>query len=327
MASNSIIPNGGTSSILVAKKAKKLKGKNRTWEAMKKNYDLYLFLLPALAYFVIFHYGPMYGVQIAFKEFIATKGIWGSEWIGFDNFERFLRSYKFITILTNTLAVSLYSMVFGFLPPIILALLLNQVQHERYKKFVQTVTYAPHFISVVVMVSMLFCFLSPRNGVINIMIQFLGGESINFMGEADWFRFIYIASGIWQDIGWSSIIYIAALAGISSELHEAAIMDGANKLQRMRHIDIPGIMPTAIIMLILKAGGLMNVGFQKVFLMQTPLNLSTSQVISTYVYNVGLINADFSFATAVGLFNSVVNFVLIIIVNNISRKVSETSLW
>lgn len=299
----------------------------KTWQLMKRNYDLYLFLLPTLVFFLIFHYGPMYGVQIAFKDFVATKGIWGSDWVGFEHFARFFRSYQFKNVLGNTLALSLYSLLFGFLPPIIFALLLNQVANQRYKKFVQSVTYAPHFISVVVMVSIIFTFTSPRNGVINMAIQAFGGTPINFMGEHTWFRPIYIFSGIWQELGFASVIYIAALAGISPELHEAAIIDGATKLQRIRHIDIPGILPTAVIMLILRVGGVMNVGFQKVFLMQTPLNLSKSQVISTYVYNVGLIDADFSFSTAVGLFNSVINFILIMSVNAVSRKVSETSLW
>ena len=312
---------------LISPKTEQVRKRNATLVKMRKNYDLYLFLLPTLIYLLIFRYHPMYGVQIAFKDFIASDGIWGSEWVGFDHFLRFFRSYMFSTVLRNTITLSLYGMVFGFLPPILLALMLNHVGSGRFKKFVQSVTYAPHFISVVVMVSILFCFLSPRSGVVNTAIQLFGGEPINFMGEQRWFRFIYIVSGIWQELGFASVIYIAALAGVGPELHEAAIMDGANKLQRIRHIDIPGILPTAVIMLILKAGGIMSVGFQKTFLMQTPLNLSTSQVISTYVYNVGLINGDFSFATAVGLFNSVVNLIMILLVNAIARKVNETSLW
>lgn len=292
-----------------------------------KNYDLYLFLLPTLLYFAIFHYGPMYGVQIAFKNYIATEGIWGSQWVGMENFRRFFNSFQFQTVVLNTIKLSFYSLIFGFFPPILLALLLNQVYARKFKKFVQTVTYAPHFISTVVMVSMLFIFLAPRNGIINMFIKALGGQAINFMGSPSWFRTVYIVSDIWQHVGWLSIIYTAALTNISQEFYEAAIIDGANRLQRILNIEIPGILPTAIILLILRSGNIMNVAFQKVFLMQTPLNLSQSQVISTYVYQIGLKNADFSFATAVGLFNSVVNFAMILLVNGISRRVSEISLW
>jgi len=297
------------------------------WKAVLKNYDLYLFLLPTLIYFLVFHYAPMYGVQIAFKDFIATRGIWGSPWVGLEHFRRFFNSFQFRTVLVNTISLSFFSLFFGFWPPILLALMLNQVSNQKFKRLVQTVTYAPHFISVVVVVSMLFAFLALRNGMINLIIVRLGGTAIDFMGSANWFRTIYVASDIWQHVGWSSIIYIAALSSINPELHEAAIIDGANRIRRIWHVEIPGILPTIIILLILRSGSIMSVGFQKVFLMQTALNLRTSQVISTYVYQVGLINADFSFATAVGLFNSVINFAIIIIVNAISRKISETSLW
>jgi putative aldouronate transport system permease protein len=299
----------------------------RKLRAVVKNYDLYLFLLPTLLYFAIFLYGPMYGVQIAFKDYVATEGIWGSQWVGFMHFERFFNSFQFWAVLRNTILLSLYTLAFGFFPPILLALMLNQVGGQRFKKFVQTVTYAPHFISIVVLVSMLFAFLSPRSGIVNMMIKALGGAPIDFMGSPKWFRTVYIVSDIWQNIGWSSIIYIAALTSISPELHEASLIDGANRLQRIWHIEIPGILPTVIILLILRSGSIMTVGFQKVFLMQTPLNLSQSQVISTYVYQVGLKNADFSFATAVGLFNSVINFIIILLVNGVSRRINETSLW
>lgn len=291
------------------------------------NWDLYIFLLPTLIYYAIFHYAPMYGLQIAFKSFKATKGIWGSPWVGLDNFARFFRSAQFWDILSNTVVLSLESLVLGFFPPIILALMLNQVENEKFKKFVQGVTYAPHFISTVVMVSLLFCLLSTRNGIINRVIMFFGGEAVPFMRDAEYFRGTYIVSGIWQSMGFSAIIYIAALAGISSELHEAAIIDGASKWQRMIHIDIPGILPTITILLIMRSGSIMSVGFEKVFLMQTSLNLKRSQVISTYVYQVGLVDANFSFSAAVGFFNSIVNFIMIMLVNFISSKISETSLW
>ena len=315
-----------TNTEMVGKLGSGIKRKSK-WQAIKKNYDLYIFLLPTVLYFLIFRYGPMYGIQIAFKDFIATQGIWGSPWVGFEHFRRFFNSFQFKAVLINTIALSFYTLFFGFWPPILLALMLNQVGNEKFKRFVQTVTYAPHFISVVVVVSMLFAFLALRNGLVNIAIRALGGEAIDFMGSARWFRTIYVLSDIWQNMGWSSIIYIAALSGISPELHEAAIIDGANRIQRIWHIEIPGILPTIIILLILRSGSIMNVGFQKVFLMQTPLNMSVSQVISTYVYQIGLINADFSFATAVDLFNSVINFAIIITVNAISRRLSETSLW
>ena len=291
------------------------------------NWDLYIFLLPTLIYYAIFHYAPMYGLQIAFKSFKATKGIWGSPWVGLDNFARFFRSAQFWDILSNTVVLSLESLVLGFFPPIILALMLNQVENEKFKKFVQGVTYAPHFISTVVMVSLLFCLLSTRNGIINRIIMFFGGEAVPFMRDAEYFRGTYIVSGIWQSMGFSAIIYIAALAGISSELHEAAIIDGASKWQRVLHIDIPGILPTITILLIMRSGSIMSVGFEKVFLMQTSLNLKRSQVISTYVYQVGLVDANFSFSAAVGFFNSIVNFIMIMLVNFISSKISETSLW
>ncbi len=291
------------------------------------NWDLYIFLLPTLIYYAIFHYAPMYGLQIAFKSFKATKGIWGSPWVGLDNFARFFRSAQFWDILSNTVVLSLESLVLGFFPPIILALMLNQVENEKFKKFVQGVTYAPHFISTVVMVSLLFCLLSTRNGIINRIIMFFGGEAVPFMRDAEYFRGTYIVSGIWQSMGFSAIIYIAALAGISSELHEAAIIDGASKWQRVIHIDIPGILPTITILLIMRSGSIMSVGFEKVFLMQTSLNLKRSQVISTYVYQVGLVDANFSFSAAVGFFNSIVNFIMIMLVNFISSKISETSLW
>ena len=291
------------------------------------NWDLYIFLLPTLIYYAIFHYAPMYGLQIAFKSFKATKGIWGSPWVGLDNFARFFRSAQFWDILSNTVVLSLESLVLGFFPPIILALMLNQVENEKFKKFVQGVTYAPHFISTVVMVSLLFCLLSTRNGLINRVIMFFGGEAVPFMRDAEYFRGTYIVSGIWQSMGFSAIIYIAALAGISSELHEAAIIDGASKWQRVLHIDIPGILPTITILLIMRSGSIMSVGFEKVFLMQTSLNLKRSQVISTYVYQVGLVDANFSFSAAVGFFNSIVNFIMIMLVNFISSKISETSLW
>lgn len=292
-----------------------------------RNYELYLFLLPTIIVLLIFHYWPMYGIQIAFKEYIPTKGITGSPWVGLENFRRFFKSYAFGKIIRNTIAISLYSLIAGFPVPVILALLLNQLNSLKYKKVIQTVTYAPHFISDVVLVGMLALFLSPRSGIVNQLLKLLGMEPILFMGEPGMFRHIYVWSGIWKEMGWSSIIYLAALTAVSPELHEAAIIDGATKIQRIRHIDLPSILPTITIMFILRMGRVMNVGFEKVFLMQNSLNLEVSEVISTYVYKRGLIGAEYSYSAAIGLFNSLINFVLLITFNRIAKSVGETSLW
>lgn len=269
----------------------------------------------------------MYGVQIAFKDFIATKGIWGSPWVGFKHFERFFDSYFFWRLIGNTLGISLYELAVGFPIPILLALMINEVRLKGYRKFVQTVTYAPHFLSTVVIVGMLLMFLSPTSGLVNLAIQAFGGEPISFMTEPGWFKTIYVFSGVWQQMGWSSIIYLAALAGIDPQLHEAAKVDGATRLQRIWHVNLPGIRPTIVILLILNFGSLMGVGFEKVFLMQNSLNMEGSDVISTYVYRSGILGAQYSFSAAVGLFNSVVNFILLITVNRIARKVNQVSLW
>ena len=291
------------------------------------NWQLYLFLLPTVAYFLIFRYYPMYGLQIAFRNYKASKGIWGSTWVGLKNFQHFFNTADFSRLLKNTLAVSVENLLLSFPIPIILALLLNQLPSQRYKKIVQTTIYAPHFISTVVLVGIIFLFFSPSSGIVNHLIAALGGERIHFMAEAGLFRPMYIGSDIWQSAGWGSILYLAALSGINPELHEAAIMDGANKFQRVWHIDIPGILPTVVIMFILNSGKVMTVGFEKAYLMQTSLNISTSEIIATYVYKRGLLQSQFSFSTAVGVFESVVNLVLICSVNFISKKVSNSSLF
>lgn len=269
----------------------------------------------------------MYGVTIAFKDFNAIKGILGSPWVGFDHFVRFFHSYQFWPLIKNTITISLYQLIAGFPVPIILAILLNQTRNKRFKSLVQTVTYAPHFISVVVLVGMLLIFLSPRTGFINHWIQAFGGQAILFMGEPTYFKSIYVLSGIWQNTGWASIIYLAALASISPELYEAAKVDGASKWKQILHIDLPGIMPTAIIIFILNVGQIMNVGFQKLYLMQNPLTESSQEIISTYVYKIGLISNQYSYSTAINLFNSVINILLLVLVNYISKRVSQTSLW
>ncbi|MCU6711190.1 ABC transporter permease subunit [Paenibacillus sp. J5C_2022] len=272
----------------------------------------------------------MAGVQIAFKEYDFTKGVWGSEWIGWDNFQRFFNSYQFSKIIWNTLSLSFYSLLIGFPLPILFALVLNSFTGHRFKKLVQSVSYMPHFISTVVIVGMLVQIFNPRTGAFGSLYTMLTDKIMpDILANQDAFQHLYVWSGIWQSIGWSSIIYIAALSSVDEHLHEAAQIDGASRLQRVRHIDFPSILPTATIMLILAAGNIMDVGFEKVFLMQNNLNLAKSEVISTYVYKVGLTigTGDFSFATAIGLFNSVINFILLIGVNFAAKRLSDTSLW
>lgn len=304
-----------------------VQAKRKTWVQVKRNYELYLFLLPILLVYLVFKYYPMYGVQIAFKDFSPSQGIWGSEWVGFKHFIDFFDSYNFWTIISNTLTLSFLSLVFGFPAPVIIAILLNQMLGKRYKKFIQTVIYAPHFISTVVLVGMLNVFLSPNSGIVNHLITLFGGEPILFMANEGWFRPLYILSGIWQETGFSTIIYLAALAVVNPELHEAAIMDGASKWKRVWYVDIPGILPTIVILLILALGNIMSIGFEKAFLMQSDLNYATSNIIPTYVYELGIQKAQYSFSTAVGLFNSVINIILIVTVNRVARKLTETSLW
>lgn len=300
---------------------------NHRLKRITKNYELYLFILPGLVYFILFCYVPMYGVQIAFKDYNVVRGIWGSPWVGLLNLNYFFKSYFFWNTIGNTLTITLYSLAVGFPIPILLALMLNEVSGRRFKKTVQTVTYAPYFISTVVMVGMIIALLSPTTGIVNKLVNVLGMESVSFLTRNELFSSVYVWTGVWQYSGWGSIIYIAALAGIDPQLHESAVIDGATRLQRIRHINIPGILPTIVIMLILNTGNLMNVGFEKVFLMQNPLNLGASEVISTYVYKVGLQSAQYSFSSAVGLFNSVINFILLVSVNSLIKRINETSLW
>lgn len=303
------------------------KGWDSTLKQILKNWELYLLTIPVLAYYIIFQYWPMYGVQIAFKDYIPTIGIWGSPWVGFKHFERLFKSYQFWGLLKNTVGISIYQLVAGFPIPIALALMMNEVKNKAFKKTIQTVTYAPHFLSTVVLVGLVTAFLSPGNGVVNQLIKALGGESIYFMAQPSWFKTLYVLSGIWQNSGWNSIIYMAAIAGIDVQLYESAIVDGASKFKRLWHITIPGLIPTIVILLILNMGNLMSVGFEKVFLMQNDMNLDTSDVFSTYVYRMGILGSQFSFSSAVGLFNSIVNCALLLVVNSISKKLTENSLW
>ena len=294
---------------------------------MKRHWGLYLLLLPPLIYIIIFHYIPMFGIQIAFRNFIPTDGLFGSPWVGFLNFQKFFKSYVFWRVIKNTLGLNLYWLFVSSPIPIILAIAVNEVTSAGLKKTVQMVTYAPHFISMAILVSMVMQILSPHTGIVNNIIKLLGGQPVNFMGEAAYFKSIFVWSGVWQQAGYSSIIYIAALAGIDLQLYEAAVVDGASKLKRIWYIDIPGILPTAVILLVLHTGRIMNIGFEKIYLMQNSMNISSSEVISTYVYKVGLINGNYSFSTAIGLFNSLINLMLIVLVNKAARKFSDTSLW
>ncbi|NOU76869.1 ABC transporter permease subunit [Paenibacillus sp. LMG 31458] len=305
----------------------RVKMKSKSMKRIWKNWELYVFALPAIAYFIIFHYIPLYGIQIAFKDFTAVKGIWGSEWVGLEHFRHFFASYYFWSLIRNTIGISLYELAVGFPIPIILALAMNELKNGFFKKLVQTVTYMPHFISVVVMAGIIISFLSPTTGIINQVMKVLGGEPIAFLMEPGWFKTIFVLSGVWQNMGWGTIIYLAALAGIDPQQHEAAVIDGANRLQRVRHINIPGIMPTIIILLILNVGSFMAVGFEKVFLLQNPINMESSDVISTFVYRSGLLQGQYSFSAAVGLFNAIINFVLLMTVNKIAKRTSQTSLW
>jgi putative aldouronate transport system permease protein len=294
------------------------------------SWEFYVFLIIPLAYLVIFVYIPMAGVQIAFRRFTPRGGMWGSEWVGLRNFVKFFQSYQLKRILPNTLRLSFYSLTAGFPIPVIFALLLNVMGNGRTKKLIQTVTYMPHFISTVVLVGMVIRICSPVNGLYAHIIRLFDLKNVDILAQPDTFPHLYVWSGIWQNFGWSSIIYLAALAGVSSELHEAAEIDGANRFQRVIHIDFPAILPTATIMLILGCGSIMGVGFEKVYLMQNDMNLRTSEVISTYVYKVGLGSgglSDFSYATAIGFFNSVINLIMVGGVNAMTKRMSDTSLW
>lgn len=294
-------------------------GRKMLKRRLVSNWQLYAMLLIPLAVTIIYKYVPMYGIQIAFRDYKASRGMFGSEWVGLEWFRRFFSSPNCIRMIKNTVLLSLYSLLWSFPIPIILALMINQLRFHRFKRVVQTVLYAPHFISIMVVCGMIRIFLSPSGGLINLLM----GTNIDFLTEASAFRTIYIASGIWQDAGWGMIVYMATLSNIDTTQYEAAKIDGASVFQRIRHIDIPELIPTIVLMLIMSAGNLMNVGFEKVWLLQTDLNKATSDVIAVYVYQQGIENAKYSYSTAVGLFNTVVNIILLIIVNKICSKMSD----
>ena len=302
--------------------------------SLRRNWSLYLLVLPVLIYFIIFLYWPMYGVQIAFKDFSPGKGITGSPWAMtggeldlFKHFKNFFTSIHFTRTIRNTLTISFYSLAVNFPIPIILAILMNELRSPKFKSVVQTVTYLPHFISVVVMCGMLWIFLRNETGMVNLAIKALGGQSINFMNDGQYFKHVYVWSGVWQNAGWGTIIYMATLSGLDVQMYEAANIDGANKWQQIWYITLPCLMPTAAMLLILDSGAIMNVGFDKVFLLQTDLTLEASDVISTLVYRRGMLDANYSFSSAVGLFNSVINCIILVTVNAISRKIGSVSLW
>lgn len=289
-------------------------------------WQLYVLCLPAILQLIILRYLPMYGLQIAFKDYTFADGIIGSEWVGIKHFVAFFNAYNFKALLWNSITLSIYSMAI-FPLPVLLALMIHNVRNKKFKGFVQTVTYAPHFISLVVLVGMLRLFLGNSGGIINNFIEILGGNRVNFIALPQYFRGIYIFSEVWQSTGWGAIIYLAALSSISPSLYEAAKIDGANRLHIIRFVEIPGIMPTVIIMFILKLGSFMNAGYQKVFLLQSASNILTSEIIQTYVYKIGVLQAQYSFATAAGLFNTTLNIILLITANQLSKRYSETSLW
>ena len=286
-----------------------------------------LMLVPVVAFFIIFHYVPMYGALIAFKKVAPGKGYLAGEWIWFANFELFFNSIFFWRLLRNTFVLSFYSILFGFPIPILFALALNGIRRPYYKRFVQSVSYLPHFISTVIVVGMMVNFLSPVNGVVNRFIEAAGGSPIHFFNSVRWFRPLFVGSEIWQSFGWGSIIYLAALTTINPELYESATVDGASRLQRMWHIDLPGILPTIMILLILRMGSILAVGFERIILMYNPATYEVADVIQTYVYRRGVLQADVSYATAIGLFNSTINLVFLVVFNRVSRRITEISLW
>ena len=298
---------------------------------IRKNWQLYLFLLVPVAYVILFKYVPMGGLIIAFEDYKMRDGIFGSEWVGFENFIKFFQSYQFGKVVKNTLILSFYAIIAGFPIPIIFALIMNCIPNERVKKIVQSITCLPHFISTVVMIGILYQIFNPRTGLYGIAVEALTGVyPTDINASPNGFRHLYVWSGVWQGFGWGSIIYTAALAGVDPSYHEAAQIDGATRLQRIIHIDLPSILPTIITMLILRMGDVMSIGFEKVYLMQNGMNLAASEVISTYEYSIGLGGSgatDFSYATAIGLFNSVINLIMVMAVNRFAKKHGETSLW
>ncbi|MGG7464988.1 ABC transporter permease [Plantibacter sp. YIM 135347] len=308
-------------------KRPRLSGRARAARSLRRHWQLYLLMIVPIAYFIIFKYVPMTNAVIAFKDYNPVQGIWGSPWVGWKHFEAFISNPAFWRLLRNTFILAAYVLIASFPIPIILALALNEVRHRFFKRSVQMITYAPYFISTVVIISMTILILSPRIGLLNKGLNMFGIASVDFLGDAEFFRNIYVVTDIWQTTGYSAVIYMAALAGVDQSLYEAARVDGASRIQKIIHVDIPALLPTATIIMILGVGNIMAIGFEKAFLLQNPLNLSQSEIIATYVYKTGLLNADFSLATAIGLFNSVINLILLLIVNAVAKRVTGNGLW
>lgn len=308
-------------------KSEKAVKKVQLKKSIKRDWRLYVMLLPAILYIALFHYKPMYGILIAFEDFSIRKGIFGSKFVGLKNFERVFSSYWFPVILKNTLTISALGLLIGFWIPIILALALNELKNTKFRNFVQTVSYAPHFISTVVMCGMINMFLDPNIGIISRALMALGADKVKILTDPGAFKWVMELSGIWQGAGWGSIIFFAALAGVDKSLLEAAEIDGATRMQKIWHINIPEILPTIVMMFILRCGSILSVGYEKVYLLQNELNLTGSEVISTYTYKIGLEQADFSYSTAVGLFNTLVNAAFLIAANKLSKKLTDTGLF
>lgn len=306
---------------------KPLRSRKRFLVRFMRDKYLHLLVLPAILYFILFSYVPMYGLIVAFKDFSFTKGILGSHWVGFSHFESFFDSIFFYRLIKNTVVLSVTTLIFSFPVPIIFALLLNEVRFKKFRNIIQTISYFPHFVSIVIVVGMMHILLSPESGLINVFLEMLGFEPIAFMQSSGWFRPLYVLSAIWQGFGWSSIIFLAALSSVTPELYEAAQIDGAGRFKQALHISIPAIMPIIIILFILQVGGIMEVGYEKILLMYNPGIYEVSDVISTYVYRKSILGGEYSFGTAIGLFNNIINFILIVIVNFISKRVSSVSLW
>lgn len=300
---------------------------NKKNKIKSANWQFWLIIALPCIYAFIFAYVPMGGILMAFEDYSIKGGIFGSDWVGLKHFTRFLTTTSSVTIIKNTLILGVYTLVVNFPIPVLLAIGVNEIRSVKYKKFIQMITYAPYFISAVVLVGMMMSMMDLRTGIVNVLLQKIGVDPVNFFGDVKLFRHLYVWSGVWQTAGYSAIIYIAALAGVSPELKEAAVVDGATRLKRIIHVDLPAIIPTIVIMLIFNCGNIVNIGIDKVLLMQNSMNANVSEVISTFVYKVGVVNADFGFSTAAGLFQSVVSFVLLVAVNQISKKVTETSLW
>jgi len=311
--------------------AKGLTARDNRGLAFKKYFrdywQLYILVLPAIVFIAIFAYYPMYGAQIAFRDYNPKAGIWGSEWVGLYHFKRFVTSSNFWPLLKNTIGISLYSLIAGFPAPVLLAFMLNELRSSKIRKTIQMITYAPHFISSVAVCGLIILFLEREAGLFNVIRGIFGAEGIDFLSDPKYFKTIYVISGIWQGTGWGTIIYLAALSGVDTQIVEASIIDGANRFQKIWYIDLPSILPTIVILLILNCGSILNVGGDKILLLQNALNMDSSDVISTYVYRLGIQNAQFSFTTAIGLFNSIVNFILLTLVNKIANSLTGSSLW